>query len=430
MISTAFVKIWGKVVGAVAWDEETGAGSFEFEPAFLRSGMDLSPLMMPAAASDGRIWSFRELARNDTFKGLPGMLADSLPDRFGNALIDAWLTRNGRPAGSMNPVEMLCYTGKRGMGALEYEPPLARGSNTASRIEIAEMVEMAGNILSGREDFSASVSDDSAKAMSDILKIGTSAGGARPKAVIAYNPVTGEVRSGQAAAPEGFTHWILKFDGVRDRLFGKTDGYGRVEMAYHLMARDCGIEMAECRLLEENGRAHFMTRRFDRTGKGEKLHLQSFCGMRHFDFNDINSYGYELLFETARLLRLPYSASEQIFLRMVFNVLARNCDDHTKNFAFVMDRQGTWSLAPAFDGCHTYDPSNPWVSRQALSVNGKRSNITKEDFLETAKQMNIRKAGAMIEKVNEAVKKWSSYAAETGVDKYLADAIKSTIITI
>ena len=430
MVSTAFVKIWGLTAGAVAWDDSTGTGAFEFEPSFLRKGLDLSPLMMPLAGSQDRIWSFPELVRSEVFRGLPGLPADVLPDRFGNFLIDAWLARRGRPAGSMNPVEILCYIGKRGTGALEFEPPMPRSSSTASKIEISEMVSLANEILFGRTGFKTNFSGDRTKALADILKIGTSAGGARAKAVIAYNSKTGEVRSGQADAPAGFKHWILKFDGVSDRQIGSTHGYGRVEMAYHLMAKNCGIEMTECRLLEENGRAHFMTRRFDRTDDGSKLHMQSLCAMRHFDFNDVNSFAYEQLFETARLLNLPYPDSEQIFRRMVFNVLARNCDDHTKNFAFIMDREGKWSLAPAFDLCHTYNPANPWVSHQALSVNGKRSNITRNDFLLAAKQMNIKKAGSIIDQVNGVVQSWSKYALETGVEVRLGKAIKQTLIKI
>jgi serine/threonine-protein kinase HipA len=430
MITTAYVKIWNRVAGAVAWDDTTGTASFEFEPAFLRKGLDLSPLMMPRYGSEGRIWSFPQLGRSEVFKGLPGLLSDSLPDRFGNALIDAWLASHGRPAGSMNPVEVLCYIGKRGMGALEFEPPLSGRRDTATKIEISEMVSLANLILSGRSDFQTDLTRDESKAMADILKIGTSAGGARAKAVIAYNPGTGEVRSGQASAPAGFSHWILKFDGVADSQLGATKGYGRVEMAYHLMALACGIEMTRCRLLEENGRAHFMTRRFDRTNTGEKLHMQSFCAMRHFDFSDISSFGYEQLFETARLLRLPYPDSEQLFLRMIFNVLARNCDDHTKNFAFIMDKEGRWSLAPAFDLCHTYNPSNPWVSRQALSVNGKRSNIGRDDFLQVARQMNVKKAASLIARVNETVQDWDKYAKETGVENKLRETIKSTLLKL
>jgi serine/threonine-protein kinase HipA len=430
MISTAFVKIRGQAAGAVAWDNVTGTGSFEFEPSFLKTGHDLAPLMMPIAGSEGRIWSFPELRRSEVFKGLPGLLADVLPDRFGNLLLDSWLARRGRPAGSMNPVEILCYIGKRGMGALEFEPPVPKGSNAATKIEIGDMVSLANEILSGRTGFSANMSPDKAKALSDILKIGTSAGGARAKAVIAFNSATGEVRSGQAALPAGFEHWIVKFDGVSDKQLGGTFGYGRVEMAYHLMAKDSGIEMTECRLLEENERAHFMTRRFDRTDSGEKLHMQSLCAMRHFDFNDVDSFGYEQLFETLRLLKLPHPRSEQLFRRMVFNVLARNCDDHTKNFAFVMNSEGRWDLSPAYDLCHTFNPLNPWVSHQALSVNGKRTNITRADFLEVAKQMNIKKAGSIIDQVNDAVQSWSRYAKETNVNPTLKKAISKTLLKI
>lgn len=430
MISTAYVKIWGMTAGAAAWDDTSGMGSFEFEPIFLKNSIDLSPIMMPADTASGRIFSFPELRRSEVFKGLPGMVADVLPDRFGSTLIDAWLARNGRPAGSMNPVEILCYIGRRGMGALEFEPPLPGSGTTATKIEIDELVRIAGEILSGRINFSASLAADRKKALSDILKIGTSAGGARAKAVIAFNEKTGEVRSGQASTPEGFNHWILKFDGITDRQMGVTNGYGRVEMAYHLMAKDCGIDMTECRLLEENGRAHFMTRRFDRGDKGEKIHMQSFCAMRHFDFNEVNSFAYEQLFETARMLNLPYPQHEQIFRRMIFNVLSRNCDDHTKNFAFLMDKNGKWSLAPAFDLCHTFNPSNPWVSRQALSVNGKRSDITRSDFMDVAEAMGIRKSAAIIDQINETVQLWDTFAKEAEADSKLKRAVKTTLIKL
>lgn len=429
MITTAYVKIWGMIAGAAAWDDASGSGSFEFEPSFLINRLDLSPLMMPIEEAKGRIFSFTELTRSGVFKGLPGLLADLLPDRFGSILIDAWLARNGRPAGSMNPVEILCYIGSRGVGALEFEPPY-EGTGTASKIEIDEMVKLVNEVLSGRGDFSANLSTDRKKAIDGILKIGTSAGGARAKAVIAFNEKTGEVRSGQASAPKGFRHWLLKFDGVSDRQMGFTHGYGRVEMAYHLMSKDCGIEMSECRLLEENGRAHFMTRRFDRSAEGEKIHMQSFCAMRHFDFNEVNSFAYEQLFETVRMLSLPYQAHEQIFRRMVFNVLARNCDDHTKNFAFLMNRSGKWSLAPAFDLCHTYNPANPWVSHQALSVNGKRSGITRDDFMAVADSMGIKKPGNIIDQVNNAVQSWDRWAKEAEVDSKLRRSVKSTLIKI
>lgn len=429
MVSTAFVKIWDNIVGAIAWDDSTGIGSFEFEPSFLKSALDLSPIKMPLAEAENRIFSFPELRNNNLFKGLPGLLADTLPDRYGNTLINAWLARRGRPLGSMNPVELLCFIGKRGVGALEFEPPNPKDSSTSSKIEIDELVQFANEILSGRKNFSANLSDNEKKALLDILKIGTSAGGARAKAVIAYNSKTGEVRSGQAAAPKGFTHWLIKFDGVNDNQFGSTHGYGRVEMAYHLMAKDAEIEMSECRLLEENERAHFMTRRFDRVKGNEKLHVQSFCAMQHFDFNDVNAYSYEQLFQTMRLLRLDYPQAEQLFRRMVFNVLSRNCDDHTKNFSFIMDKTGTWKLSPAFDVCYTYSPQNPWVSHQALSINGKRQNITHNDFLTLAKQMNIRKAESIINHVLEIVQNWDTYAKKTNVDSKLAKAIQKILIS-
>ncbi|MBI4649172.1 MAG: type II toxin-antitoxin system HipA family toxin [Bacteroidia bacterium] len=430
MISTAFVNIWNKRVGAIAWDHTTGIGSFEFEPSFLKNNLDLSPLKMPVMEAAGRIFSFPELRNNNAFKGLPGLLADILPDRYGNALIDAWLARNGRPSGSMNPVEMLCFIGKRGMGALEFEPPEPKGNNTSTKIEINDLVQIANDILTGRKNFSASLSENEEKALLDILKIGSSTGGARAKAVIAYNPKTKEVRSGQVAAPKGFTHWLIKFDGVTDKQLGNTHGYGRVEMAYHLMTKDAGIEMTECMLLEKNDRAHFMTRRFDREQSKEKLHMQSFCAMQHYDFNDVNSYSYEQLFETMRLLGLPYPQAEQLFRCMVFNVLSRNCDDHTKNFAFVMDKTGKWKLSHAFDVCHSYRPESPWVSQQALSVNGKRKNITRDDFLSVAWQMNIKKAESIINQINDVVQNWNKYAKKTGVDNKLTKAIKQTLLKV
>jgi serine/threonine-protein kinase HipA len=429
-METAYVNIWNKRIGAIAWNTERGLGTFEFEPSFFSSDLNLAPLKIPLAAARNRSFSFPELRNSPAFKGLPGLLADSLPDKYGNALINTWLARNGRPSDSLNPVEMLCFIGKRGMGALEYEPAIPKGPGTSTKVEIGSLVKIANEILSGREDFNANLSENEEHALLDILKIGTSAGGARAKAVIAFNPSTGEVRSGQVTAPKGFTHWIIKFDGVADSQFGATHGYGRVEMAYHLMAKASEIEMTECRLLEEEGRAHFMTRRFDReTGKG-RIHLQSLCAMQHFDFNDIASYSYEQGFETMRMLGLPYPDADQLFRRMVFNVIARNCDDHTKNFAFLMDKSGVWKLSPAFDVCHSYRPGSTWVSQQSLSVNGKRKDISRDDFLSVARNMNIKKAGNIITQINEVVKNWLSYAEETKVKPELRDAIDRTLIKL
>ncbi len=430
MITTAFITLWNKRVGAVAWDESTRLGSFEFEPSFLANKWDLSPLKMPIAGSTKRIFSFPELRDTSTFKGLPGLLADVFPDKYGNSLINAWLSRNGRTADSMNPVELLCFIGKRGMGALEFEPIVPKSNNSATKIELESLIQIAWKILSGRQDFNTNPSGEEAKALNDILKIGSSAGGARAKAVIAFNPDTKEICSGQADAPKGFTHWLLKFDGVTDQQLGTSSGYGRVEMAYHLMAKEVEIEMTECSLLEENGRAHFMTRRFDREqGKG-KLHVQSFCAIAHYDFNEITSFSYEQLFETMRSLLLPYTYAEQLYRRMVFNVMARNCDDHTKNFSFMMDTTGQWKLAPAFDVCHSYRPRSTWVSQHSLSINGKRQHITRDDLLEVAKNMNIKKANTIINQVNNVVSRWNDFAAQTNVKSDLRDAIDKTLLLL
>jgi serine/threonine-protein kinase HipA len=430
MITTAFVTIWNKRVGAIAWDSASGMGSFEYDPAFISQNLNLSPIFLPITNAAGRVFSFPELRSSDTFHGLPGLVADVLPDKYGNALINAWLNRQGRPSNSLNPVETLCFIGNRGMGALEFEPAFPKNTLTASKIEIANLVDIAEQILSEKVDFSTNLSSEQEKSLIDMLKIGTSAGGARAKAIITYNQQTGEVRSGQTAAPKGFSHWLIKFDGVLDSQFGVSNGYGRVEMAYYLMAIDAGIDMMESRLLEENGRAHFMTKRFDRTATNEKLHMQSFCAMRHFDFNDVTLYSYEQLFETMRMLGLHYPAAEQLFLRMVLNVLARNCDDHTKNFAFVMDPSGNWSLSPAYDVCHAYRPGSPWVSQHSLSVNGKRKNIQREDLLAVAKQMNIKKAGVIVDAIAKIVGNWDLYAEKTGVEPLLATAIKGTLLII
>ncbi len=430
MIENAFINIWNKRIGAIHWNSESGFADFEFDPVFFQYGLDVSPMKMPIAEAQNHIFSFRELAESKTFKGLPGLLADVLPDRYGNELINTWLARVGRPSGSMNPVEMLCFTGKRGMGALEFEPVVPKSANQATVVEIGSLVDVAQQILTGRQSFQSQLSHDEQKALSDILKIGTSAGGARAKAIVAWNAETGEVRSGQTDAPEGFTQWLLKFDGVDDSQFGATWGYGRVEMAYYLMAVDCGIEMTECRMIEENGRAHFMTRRFDRPTGSEKLHVQTFCGLMHYDFNDIYSYSYEQLFQTMRMLRLTYPEAEQMFRRMVFNVMAQNCDDHTKNFAFMMNQSGEWKLAPAYDICHAYRPGSDWVSQHALSINGKRQGITRDDLLEVGRQMNVKKAPAIVQQISETIAKWHNYAEKVKVEAKLRDAIGETLLIL
>lgn len=432
MVVAAEVWLWDRLAGAILWDESQQLASFEFDQSFLRSGWDIAPITMPLRQGK-RLYSFPEIRRGrndafDTFKGLPGLLADMLPDKYGNQLINAWLVQNGRPADSLNPVELLCFIGKRGVGALEIKPSLRTEVSKSTSLELDSLVSIANKILNTRESFQTDLSQEEEEAMADILKIGTSAGGARAKAVIAFNPKTGEVKSGQVKAPKGFSYWLIKFDGVHDSQFGASVGYGRVEMAYYLMAKEAGIEMNKSRLLEENGRAHFMTKRFDRTDSGEKIHMQSLCGMRHFDFNQVGVYSYEQVFETMRMLRLSYPEAEQLFIRMVFNVLARNCDDHTKNFAFLMDQSGKWKLSPAYDICHAYRPGSLWVSSQSLQVNGKREGITDSDFLEIARKMNIKKPDEKIDQVRMVVKRWNEFAEEVKVEPKLRDSIRATLL--
>lgn len=426
MIQTAYVNIWNQRVGAVAWDEQNGTASFEYAPEFVQTGLELSPIIMPAEAS--RIYRFVDHRNTSTFKGLPGLLADVLPDKYGNTLINQWLVKNNRPANSINPVETLCFIGQRAMGALEFEPAIPKDKGQSIRLEMNELIDITSKILSGRQEFLTNLQPEQEKSLQAILKIGTSAGGARAKALIAFNKETQEIRSGQANVPRGFEHYLIKFDGIEDEQFGTSKGYGRVEMAYYKMAVDAGIEMMESELLVENGRAHFMTKRFDRLNGASKVHVQSFCALRHYDFNDISLYAYEDLFETMRLLVLPYPQAEQLYRRMVFNVIAKNCDDHTKNFAFTMDQSGEWSLSPAFDVCYAYRPSSSWVSQHCLSVNGKRKNIEKADLLEVARKMNIKNANEIIDQIDQVISRWKDYANDQKVDPELRDAIQSTFV--
>lgn len=433
MITTAYVKIWGTLVGAVAWDDENQLGSFEYDGDFFSKGWDLAPLKMPLN-SGRKIFSFPELRAKDeafnTFKGLPGLLADVLPDKYGNQLINSWLAQNGRPINSMNPVETLCFIGLRGMGALEFEPTQFLAIQKVFDVEINGLINVAQQMLQTRKSFKTNFAANELQAMRDILKIGTSAGGARPKAVISYNETTNEIKSGQGSTPEGFEQWLIKLDGVSDAQFGRSSGYGRVEMAYYEMAKASGIEMMKCKLLEENGRAHFMTKRFDRSGANVKHHVQTFCAMEHFDYNEVNSFSYEQLFQTMRKLRLPYPQAEQMFRRMVFNVLSRNCDDHTKNFSFTLKQDQEWELSPAYDLCHAFRPDSMWVSQHALSVNGKRKEIKKTDLLKIAEPMNIKKSKATINEIYEVVQAWPDFASRQNVNKELASAIHKTLVTL
>ncbi len=433
MVDAAEVKIWGELAGAVRWDESQQLGYFQYHPNFLKKGWDLSPLKMPIEAGS-RIYSFPELRKGrdeieDTFKGLPGLLSDILPDKYGNKLINVWLVQQGRPENSMNPVEKLCFIGSRGMGALEFEPSQMKSGKNSFSIELDSLVDFSKRIINDREAFLTNFKSEDEKVVMEILKIGTSAGGARPKAVIAFNPKTKEVRSGQANAPKGFEHWLIKLDGVSGEQFGESSGWGRVEFAYYLMALDCGIEISESQLFEENGRAHFMTKRFDREGN-IKHHIQSLCGLQHYDFNDMFGYSYEQVFQTMRMLKLSYPQAEQMFRRMVFNVLATNFDDHTKNFAFILEKESYWKLAPAYDLCFSYDPNNFWVNKQTLSVNGKRQEISRDDLMTIAKDNSIKRAEQIITNINNVIKAWKKYASHANVRIDLKDRIYENLQTL
>jgi len=433
-MQVAEVKIWGKLVGAVAWDQDNGLATFEYDPKFKSLGWELAPLKMPVSGNQNQ-FSFPELRKDknaayDTFKGLPGLLADALPDRYGNQLINLWLSQQGRPQDSMNPIEMLCFIGTRAMGALEFEPVILKENKRTFSIEIDSLVATAQQMLDKKKAFSTHLSKDEEQAVLEILKIGTSAGGARPKALIAWNEKTGEVKSGQTKAPKGFEHWLIKLDGVSDVQLGSSQGYGRVEMAYYHMATACGIHMMPCRLLEENGRAHFMTQRFDREEGDVKLHVQTFCALKHYDYTLVNSFSYEQLFQCMRELKLTYADAEQMFRRMVFNVIARNCDDHTKNFSFLLQQGGRWTLAPAYDVCHAYRPGSEWVSQHALSINGKRKNITCEDLLVIGKSIGCKKAPDIVDEINTTVKLWKKFADEVQVHPRLRDEIGKTHLNL
>ena len=369
MVDTARITLWGTDVAAIAWEGSatTGSASFEYDPKFVRQGLEIAPLTMPLR--DNQVYAFpRGRMTNgdlDTFKGLPGLLADCLPDKFGHAVINAWLARQGRDQDSFTPLERLLYIGTRAMGALEFQPAVDGRLTTSRPVDIASMVDLAHQVISKHSAFATRMDDEAeqTQAMLDILTIGTSAGGARPKAVIAVNDA-GEVISGQADVPEGYSHWLIKFDGAGDIELGDTQGFGRVEYAYALMARQAGIEMAPCRLLEEGGRAHFMTKRFDRQGN-RKLHMQTLCGVAHYDYNLPGAYGYEQAFQVMRQLKLSKKEAAQMYRRMVFNVVARNQDDHTKNISFLMDRDGRWRLSPAYDVTYAHNPkgSGPMNTR-------------------------------------------------------------------
>jgi serine/threonine-protein kinase HipA len=418
MMNDARVLLWGVQIGAVSWLAEQALGYFQYTPELVEMGIQLSPIVMPLATS---AYSFPALSR-ESFNGLPGLLADSLPDRFGNAIIDEWLVRQGRAKESFHPVERLCYMGRRGMGALEFEPALALAETESRRLELESLIEVVNRVLNERSSLSGRLGgDDDHQAMSEILRVGTSAGGARAKAVLAWNPATNEFRSGQIEAKAGFEQWLLKFDGVRnmdDDQVSVPLGYGRIEYAYYLMARKAGIEMSESRLHTEGGRSHFMTRRFDRTARGGKLHMQSLGALAHFDYRQPASYSYEQAIVVMKRLALPMKDLEQLVLRCFFNIVARNQDDHVKNIAFLMDQSGTWSLSPAYDLTYAWNPAGIWTARHQMSVNGKRSGFERDDLLQLAASAGIKRAAALrlLGRVKEAVSTWPECAGLAGIE--------------
>ena len=422
MVDVAKVKLYGETIGIFRWDGRNNIVQFEYEKKFIGRGLEPAPLMMPVLP--GRVYSFRNIGE-ETFKGLPGLLADSLPDTYGRALFDRWLALTGRT--SSNIVETLCFLGKRCMGALEFEPAIYDYSPNL-KIEIDSLVDVASEALLKKESFGVNINDDKRSAIAEILRLGTSAGGQRAKAIIAYNKSTGEVRSGQTDVPDGFEHYIIKLDGVTATTgLRETENYGRLEYSFYKLAETCGIEMSECSLIEENGYAHFLTKRFDRAD-GKKIHMQTLCGIAHYDYRLHRAYSYEQAFNVMRALRLPYPQAQEMFRRMVFNVVIRNQDDHTKNISFLMGEDGVWRLSPAYDMLYSYNPNGGWTATHQMSINGKFDNITREDLLECGARNNIKRASSIIDEVCEAASKWPTIAKECDVPQNRIDSITANML--
>lgn len=425
-MTDARVRLWGKDIGAVSWLTDRNIGVFQYTSDFAASRIALAPIMMPPRTDP---YEFPGLPR-PAFKGLPGLLADSLPDKFGNALIDAWLAAQGRKAENFNPVERLCYVGSRGMGALEFHPTIPRGTRESKRLEIEALTRLADRVLDSRANLNGVLNGaDDRAALEDILRVGTSAGGARAKAILAWNPDTGEFRSGQVKAGEGFGYWLMKFDGIsnnRDRELADPQGFGQIEYGFYLLAISVGIDMSECRLHREGGRAHFMTRRFDRSLSGQKLHMQSLAALRHYDFNAAGAYSYEQAVETIRMLDLPAHDIEQQFRRAVFNVLIRNQDDHVKNIAFLMNRKGEWRLSPAFDVAYAYNPDGSWTHQHQMSLNGKRDHFDLADLVAFGGFCGFKpkKAEGIVREIHHRVEDWMSCADRAGVPERDAARIR------
>ena len=428
MVKYCEVYLWGKRVGIVGQDDNSDVAKFEYDDDFIRSGIELSPIVMPLS---NQVYSFTNLNK-ETFKGLPGMLADSLPDRYGDALINTWLSKQNRTLESFSPIERLCYMGNRGMGALEYVPSDGPIDNREEKLDIEKMLLLASNILSNRKDLRV---EDNDMNMISLLKFGTSAGGARAKAIIAYNEKTGDICSGQITNKKDYGYWIIKFDDVDnngDHNEKDENDYTRIEYAYYLMAKAACIKMNECRLLNENNRYHFMTKRFDRQEiTGEKIHMQTLGAIGHFDYNVPRSCSYERAAQICTLLDIGNDEICELYRRMIFNVLSFNNDDHVKNFSFLMNKNGKWSLAPAYDLSFSYKADSIWVNKHQMTINGKSENISLDDMLECAKSMNIKnqKAKIIIDEVKNAVANWQNFANKANVSTKSKEMIHSIIST-
>jgi len=409
------VRLWDNVVGYAYWNKERASAHFQYDPSFLNRGYDVAPLTMPLS---GRTYTFDPLNR-ETYCGLSGMMADSLPDSYGNTLIDIWLADNKISKSEFTPLDRLCYVGKRGMGALEYHPAVGR-ENVNDPVDTDTLSSLASDILQLKENFRADLSDTG---LQELLSVGTSAGGARAKATVALNESTGDIRSGQIDLPDEYTYWIIKFDTEAE----KKRGYCRIEYAYHEMAVACGINMTECRLLDTGEKAHFMTKRFDREGN-EKVHMQTLCAMAHYDYKIPGKYSYEETAGVMRRLRMSYDDIEQIFKRMAFNVIMRNQDDHTKNFSFLMKKDGKWRLSPAYDITYAFDPDNYWIHRHQMSVNGKLEKIEEKDMMAFANNIGIKDPGDIIDGTLSVASEWKEYAKLSGVPERTISVIDAALM--
>lgn len=421
----ANVSMWGTRIGVVSIDRPGATPVFQYTDEFARTRFDVAPIMMPLSTQP---YSFAELTGLPAFEGLPGLLADSLPDRWGRTLVDEWLVAQKRRPESFDVVERLCYVGSRGMGALEFEPAIGPLSTSDADIDVSGLVKLANDVLADKSAFASELEPEANKQqMLQLLSIGTSAGGARPKAIIAYNESTGQVRSGQIDAGSGFSYWILKFDGVAksgDHGLVDPQGWCAVEYAYSQMAKQVGIEMTECRLLVENSRRHFLTKRFDRNDNGERLHVQTVAALEHLDYNAPGRFSYEGVIDLARELGLGANTAEELYRRMVFNVVARNQDDHVKNFAFSMDKTGEWRLSPAYDLTWSYKPGNQWLEAHQMTLNGKRDDFVAADLFAVARAAGLKRGRdrTILSEVTEVVSEWRTFADEAGVDEHLRDA--------